>query len=41
MIELDIDAADAFDYEDLKNAKYTVPKLEKMLIEQIEAFERA
>ena len=34
-IELDIDAADAFDYEDLQNAKYSVPQLEQMLIDQV------
>ena len=37
-IELDIDAADAFDYEDVKNAKYSVPQLEAMLIKEVEHY---
>lgn len=38
-IELLIDSSDAFDYEDLKNAKYSINDLKKMLIEQIQCFE--
>ena len=37
-IELDIDTADAFDYEDVKNAKYSVPDLEAMLIKEVEFY---
>ena len=38
-IELLIDSADAFDYEDLKNAKYSIDDLKDMLREQILCFE--
>lgn len=38
-IELQIDTADAFDYEDLRNAKYAIDELKAMLIEQIQYFE--
>ena len=32
-IELLIDSSDAFDYEDLKNAKYSINDLKRMLVE--------
>lgn len=38
-IELLIDSADAFDYEDLKNAKYSIDDLKEMLKEQIQCYE--
>ena len=34
-----IDSADAFDYEDLKNAKYSIDDLKDMLKEQIQCYE--
>jgi hypothetical protein len=39
-IELDIDAADSFDYEDVKNAKYAVPDLERMLNQEVDHYLR-
>lgn len=38
-IELLIDSSDAFDYEDLKNAKYSIDDLKDMLKEQIQCYE--
>lgn len=38
-IELLIDSADAFDYEDLKNAKYSIDHLKDMLKDQILCYE--
>ena len=38
-IELDIDTADAFDYEDANKAKFTIQDLQQLVLNEVEYYE--